>query len=139
MPISVRVRDVMDQNVVYIDSSENLMKAIDLMIKNGVWSLVVVRERLPVGVITERDIIRRCIHKNRDPKKVKAEGIMSAPLITINPDAPIGEAMRIMAEKKIRRVYVVEGGKIIGRVTQTGVFRNMLDVLMALTTLTATL
>ncbi len=139
MPISVRVRDVMDQNVVYIDENENLMKAIDLMIKNGVWSLVVTREGFPVGVITERDIIRRCLHKGRDPNVVKAGEIMSSPLITIGPDEPVGEAMKLMARKNIRRVYVVEGGKIIGRVTQTGAFRNMLDILMALTALTTTL
>lgn len=139
MAISVRVKDVMDKNVVYIDASKNLNEAIELMLKHGVWSLVAVKNDFPVGVITERDIIRKCIRKLRDPSKVKVEEIMSSPLITIGPDEPIGKAMKLMAEKNIRRVYVVEKGKIIGRVTQTGAFRNMLDILIALTEITSTL
>jgi len=125
----------MDDKVYSIDASKTAMEALRTMLEKGVWSLVIEKQGLPVGVVTERDIIRRCIVKGRDMAKVKVEEIESSPLITVAPDAPIGQAMTLMAEKGIRRVYVVEGGKIMGRVTQTGAFQHMLNVVMALSQL----
>ncbi|MDJ0269611.1 MAG: CBS domain-containing protein [Aigarchaeota archaeon] len=134
MPITVRVRDVMDQNVISVEADKSVSDAIKKMLQSGVWSLVVEKDGLPIGVVTERDTLRRCISKGLNPDKVKVEEIMSSPLITIGPDATLGEAMMRMVEKKIRRLYVVEHGKIIGRITQTGLFENMLNIMMALST-----
>ena len=135
MKVSLRVRDIMDDKVVYIDHNEPCIKAIEKMLENGVWSVVVSEDGLPVGVITERDIIRRVIAKGLNVNSVRVGSIMSSPLITIEPDAPISKAMELMATHNIRRVYVVEGGKIIGRVTQTGAFKQLLDALLILTEL----
>jgi CBS domain-containing protein len=73
--------------------------------------------------------------KGLDLNKVRLKDIMSCPLITIGPDASFGEAWRLMVEKNIRRVYVVEEGKIIGRVTRTGLFQKLLDAVLALASL----
>ncbi|MEM1975478.1 MAG: CBS domain-containing protein, partial [Candidatus Caldarchaeum sp.] len=54
---------------------------------------------------------------------------------TISPDASLGEAMAKLVEKNIRRLFVIENGKIIGRVTQTELFENTLNVMMALSAL----
>ena len=135
MPITVKVREIMDKNVVTIDSSSSVSQAIEKMIQAKVWSLIVVRQDLPVGVVTDRDILRRCAAMGHYPDKVKVEEIMSSPIITIEPDATAGEAMRMLTNKDVRRLYVVEGGKIIGRVTQTGLFRSMLDVMTTLASL----
>ncbi len=136
MPISVRVRDAMDKNIVYVDEDKTCMDAINSMLENKVWSVVVTRDELPVGVVTERDIIRRVLSKNMNVDKAKLGEIMSSPLITIAPDEPISRAMEIMAINDIRRVYVVEKGKIIGRITQTEAFRYLLNVLLAISNLT---
>jgi len=135
MPIVVKVRDVMDKKVYILDENKTCMDAIKLMLDKKVWSVVVSRQGLPVGVVTERDIIRRVIAKGRDVEKVKLGEIMSSPLITVSPDEPIGRAMELMARNEIRRIYVVEEGKIIGRVTQTEAFRHILDVMMTLASL----
>ena len=135
MPIVVKVRDVMDTKVVMLDENETCMNALKTMLEKGVWSILVARRGLPVGVVTERDIIRRVITRERDVNKVAIGEIMSSPLITIGPDEPIGRAMELMATHEIRRVYVVEEGKIIGRVTQTEAFRHILDVMMTLASL----
>jgi CBS domain-containing protein len=135
MPITVKVKEIMDKNVVTIDSSGSVSQAIEKMIQAKVWSLIVVRQDLPVGVVTDRDILRRCAAMGHYPDKVKVEEIMSSPIITIEPDATAGEAMRTLTNKDVRRLYVVEGGKIIGRVTQTGLFRSMLDVMTTLASL----
>ncbi len=139
MPIAIKVRDVMDKNVFLVEANEPVMKALQTMIEKGVWSVVITDKGLPVGVITERDILRRCIVKGLDINKCTCKEIMSSPLITIGPDQPLGDAWTIMTEKKIRRVYVVEKGKIIGRVTQTTLFNKLLELVLALSSIKYTL
>ena len=132
MPIAVTVREVMDRNVVAVGSHQQVSQALEKMIQAGVWSLLVERQGLPVGVITDRDILRRCAAMGHFPDKVTVEEIMSSPIITIEPNARAGEALKTRMDKNVRRLYVVEGGKIVGRVTQTGLSRNLLDVMSAL-------
>ncbi len=134
MPITVRVRDVMETNVPTIDANATAMEAVQRMVKENVWSFLVTKDGLPVGVVTERDILRRCIAKGYS-LNMRVEEIMSSPIITIGPDEPVGKALQLMAEKNIRRLYVVEGGKVIGRVTQTKSMESLLDVLMTLQSL----
>ncbi|MEM2339479.1 MAG: CBS domain-containing protein [Nitrososphaerales archaeon] len=122
----------METNIITIDASKTVMDAINSMVKNNVWSLIVEKGGLPIGVVTERDIMRRCAIHQKDATRTTVEEIMSSPIITISPNALIGEAMNIMAEKNIRRVYVVEGGKIIGRITQTLIFNTLLNTLTTL-------
>jgi CBS domain-containing protein len=122
----------MESEIFYIESLETVSGAVKTMIEKGVWSLVVTRSGMPVGVVTERDIIRRCYAKGLSPDATKLDGVMSCPIITIEPDAALGEAMTLMAEKSIRRLYVVDKGKIIGRITQTDAFRKMLSIMAAL-------
>lgn len=126
----------MDRNVVAIGSHQPVSQAIGKMMQAGVWSLLVERQGLPVGVVTDRDILRRCAAMGHYPDKVRVEEIMSSPIITIDPDARAGEALNTMIEKNVRRLYVVEAGKIIGRVTQTGLSKNLLDVMIALGSVT---
>lgn len=130
--IVAKVKDAMDTNVVSVDVSTPISSVIDVMIERGVWSVVVEKQGLPVGVITDRDILRRCLSKRLRPETCRAEEIMSSPLITIPPDESIMEAMKTMALKNVRRLFVVEKGKLIGRVTQAGLFSYILGVLMTL-------
>ncbi|MDG6898289.1 MAG: CBS domain-containing protein [Nitrososphaerota archaeon] len=139
MKVTVKVKDVMDRNVVSVNSIASVSDAIEKMIKSNVWSLVVQRRGLPEGVVTERDVIRRCIAKGLMPGKTPVAEIESTPLITVSPDATIREAMDLMVSKSIRRLFVVDGGRIIGRVTQTELFENMLGVLESLSSISTQL
>lgn len=136
MPITLKVKDVIDDKVVSIDAGEPIENAVKKMLENKVWSLVVEKRGLPQGVVTERDVIRKCLGKGLSPATTPVGKIMSSPLITIGPDAPIREAMDVMAAKEIRRLFVVEKGKIIGRVTQTALFDSTLSVMEVLSSLT---
>ncbi len=126
----------MDDKVYMVDESASCRDALKVMVEKGVWSLLVSREGLPVGVVTERDIIKKVIVKGLSLDGVKVGEIMSSPIITIGPDEPVARAMELMAANDIRRVYVVEEGKVIGRVTQTNAFKKILDLLMLLSDLT---
>ncbi len=134
MPLTLKVRDVMDTKVVQVDGKAPVSDVLKTMLDNNVWSVVVTIDGLPSGVITERDIIRRVIAKGSS-LSVRAQEIMTSPIITISPDASLGEAMAKMVEKNIRRLFVVEKGKIIGRITQTELFENNLNVMMTLSSI----
>lgn len=136
MRISLKVRDIMDDKVFMVDESASCRDALKTMVEKGVWSLLVSREGLPVGVVTERDVIKKVIVKGLSLDGVNVGEIMSSPIITIGPDEPVAKAMELMAANDIRRVYVVEEGKVIGRVTQTNAFKKILDLLMLLSDLT---
>ena len=139
MSIVLKVQDVMDTNVVSIDAGATVADAITTMLKANVWSLLVEKRGLPEGVVTERDVIRRCMGKGLVPDRVPVEKIMTSPLITVGPEATIRNAMGLMEEKNVRRLFVVDKGKIVGRVTQSHLFESTLDVMTSLSSLTGQL
>lgn len=129
------VKHAMDTNIVSVDAKTAALDAIRLMVEKNVWSLVITRNGKFVGVMTERDFLRRCVKPGLDATKTPVEILMSSPLLTIEADAPLGDAMRTMTEKDVRRLYVVQQGRIIGRITQTGLMHKTLEVFLALSTL----
>lgn len=135
MPVTVKVKDVMDTRVVSVGYMTTVDEAVKRMIQNNVWSLVVERKGAPWGVVTERDVLRRCLAKGLSTAKTSVGSISSAPLITIGPEATMREAMERMAAKEVRRLFVVEKGRIIGRITQTEVFQSTIDVMETLSSL----
>jgi len=139
MVVAITVRDLMDKDVVSIDASDSVAEGVDLMVRSKVWSLLVMAGGRPQGVVTERDILRRCINKGLAPTDVKVGTIMSSPLVTIGPDATVREAMSLMVEKDVRRLYVVVGGEVVGRLTQTRLFQSNFDLMMSLSGLTGAL
>lgn len=133
--MTVKARDVMDKNLLFLDASTSVADAVKKMTEKNAWSLIVEKQGLPVGVVTDRDILRRCVSKDLLPAKMSIEEIMSSPLISISPEAFAGEMMEKMVEHSIRRLFVIENGKIIGRVTQTALFQNSLNLMLALSSL----
>jgi len=122
--------------VAAVNSDCTISQALDQMIKLKVWSLIVERRGLPVGVVTDHDILTRCVAKGHSPANMSVEEIMSSPLITIEPGVRAGDALYTMVEKNVRRLYIVDEGKIVGRVTEKGLSRNLLDVMIALHSIT---
>lgn len=132
MAVVSTVREVMDTDVVSIESVATVAEAVRAMINAKVWSLLVAKSGVPQGVVTERDVIRRCVDRGLPPGETKVGEIMSSPLITAGPGTSVRAAMSLMIERDIRRLYIVEGGKVIGRVTQTRLFQSNFDLMMSL-------
>ena len=125
------VRAVMTGNVVTVKPDAPVTKALQVMIKKDLGSLVVVKEGRPVGIITERDVTRRSLHPVRDGKRVYARPVtelMSHPLITVPPSTPIWDAFEKMVTRRIRRLPVVEKGRLIGIVTERDLFKWVIRV-----------
>ena len=111
----------MTAKVLTVSPNTSVAKAAKLMAERGVGSIIIVKSREPVGILTERDLLMKVVSLNLMPSKVKVGKIMSAPILTINPDADIAEAARMMAHSNIRRLPVVERGVLIGILTASDI------------------
>ncbi len=129
--MSVKTEDtlafIMTRKVITVPAKEKVSKALYIMSKNDIGSLVVVDEDRPVGIVTERDIVRRLVNDWETPK-IPVMGLMSHPLITAEPETPSWEAFRTMLKKRIRRLPVLDQGKLVGIVTERDLFRWVLLV-----------
>lgn len=107
----------MTEKVITGTPNMSVAQAAKMMARHGVGSLIIVKNKKPVGILTERDILMKIVSQDLPPSKTPVEKIMSKPVITVGPDVDINEAARIMVQNKIRRLPVVEGGKLIGIIT----------------------
>ena len=120
-----RVRQVMTKKLVSIKTVDQPIVAMQVMTQNDIGSVVVTKDGEPVGILTERDIMRKVCPEGTC-RKVMAEEIMSKPLITIEAEARLGEAEKLMTAEGIRRLLVVvEKGEIVGIITQKDLMRGL--------------
>ena len=117
------VKDIMTKNVVTIEASKTVFDAAELMTEKRLGCLIVVIQSFPVGIITERDIVRRIVAK-RISVDQKITEVMTKTLITVEPDTAIKEAARIMSKNKIHRLPVLEKNKLVGIVAASDFVRN---------------
>jgi len=117
------VREIMTTNVKTVRPFSTVKDVVQKMNKFGIGSVVVVEEDRPVGIITERDVMRSIAEQFFDPSVVKVKDIMSTQLVTISGDASVEEAARLMASRKIKKLPVVEDEKLVGIVTSMDVMR----------------
>jgi CBS domain-containing protein len=125
------IREIVDTAFVTLDENTLVAEAAKALYAQERCTIVVTHldagsgQRIPVGIITERDIIFRVVAQNRGPYKVTLRDIMSAPIITINADKSVEEAMAILNKHKINRLPVVHDSSIIGIVTTGMVMSNI--------------
>jgi len=105
--VSISVEDVMITDVITIKPDYPVKYADSLMKYFGVGCLVVVDEDLPVGILTDNDIVRRVYMMKHDPHLLLVREVMSTPLIWATPSMPLHEAAEIMMEKNVRRLPVI--------------------------------
>ncbi|HSB57827.1 MAG TPA: CBS domain-containing protein [Nitrosopumilaceae archaeon] len=122
MSESTFVKDIMKGSVVSIDSSMTVKDAAEMMDDAEVGGIVVMENNTAAGIITERDIVRRIVAKNKE-HSTKLKDAMSTPLITISPDETVWELAQLMKVKKIHRVPVTSGSKLVGMVTTSDLAR----------------
>ena len=113
----------MTKEVVTIDPNKTVFEAAELMSSKGVGCVIVVIKAFPVGIITERDIVRRIVAKRSSPD-VKVTEVMTKTVITTEPDTSLKEAARLMSTNKIRRLPVLENSKLVGIVVASDFVRN---------------
>ena len=127
MKVTYAVRNIMTRDIVSVEGNASVKEALRRMTERDIGSVVVTRNEKMVGILTERDVMKKCCPEGRC-EVLKAGDIMSSPLVTIEGDAAIGEAAGLMASKKIRRLLVTVNGRIEGIITERDVMRATLDV-----------
>ncbi|NOS61446.1 MAG: CBS domain-containing protein [Nitrosarchaeum sp.] len=112
------VKDVMISDLTTLDASTSIKDAAKLMDKNNIGCIIVTKNQLPIGILTERDFVKRIAAKEK-PSTTSLEEVMSSPLIEVKPDETVWEAAQIMKTNNIHKLPVKKDNKIIGIVTAT--------------------
>ena len=114
-----QVRDIMQKKVITIELQKTVQNAAVILKEKHISFLVVVKDSKPVGVISERDIVRKVVAENVDPKSTQLEVIMSKNFKWVEPNASIESAVQKMLNNNIRRLVVLEDENLAGVITQT--------------------
>lgn len=114
-----QIRDIMEKNVVTINHDKSSLDAACSMKENGISFLVVMKNEEPIGVVTESDFVRKLVASDKVASKVPLSEIMSYKFRSVEPSTEIEAAVQKMLNNKIRRLLVIDDGKLVGVITQT--------------------
>ncbi len=110
------VKDVMINKVSTLDSSSMIKDAAKIMDSKNIGCIIVTQEEVPIGILTERDFVRRIASKEK-PLTSPLSEVMSSPLISIDPDETVWEAAEEMKVNNIHKLPVLQANKVIGIIT----------------------
>lgn len=119
--VALRLSDVMQPSVLTIPFTATTADAARMMEERDVGCLIVTDGGGVVGILTERDLLRKVMAGGGEARQVRVSEIMTREVLTASPGTPLGRAVSLMAEKRIRRLPVVENGRLVGIVTATDI------------------
>ncbi len=114
-----QIRDIMEKNVITIGHDKSSLDAAKLISEKDISFLVVVKDGNPIGVVSERDFVRKITAEDKQSSKIPLSEIMSFKFRWVDPTTEIEEAVQKMLNHNIRRLLVLENEKLVGVVTQT--------------------
>jgi CBS domain-containing protein len=115
------VRDAMTQDPRSIGTSASVVEAARLMREQHIGSLPVTDDERLVGMITDRDITTRVVAESAAPEATSVGDVYSRDLISVEPDNDLDQALQLMARHQVRRLPVVENGRLVGMVAQADI------------------
>ena len=130
---SMFVRDIMAVNVVSMPPDASIFEVSKAMAEMDIGSVIIADKDRPLGIITESDIVRRVVVREKDTKTTTASEVMSSPIIHVEPGTGLTEAMRVMAKSNIRRVAVLKNNTLAGIITSRDLLRwspELIDILV---------
>ena len=114
-----QIRDIMQKNVVTIEHDKSALDAAKLISEKDISFLVIVKDEKPIGVVTERDFVRKIDSEDKQSSKIPLSEIMSFKFRSVEPSTDIEDAVQKMVNNNIRRLVVLENEKLVGVITQT--------------------
>ncbi|MCK4633960.1 CBS domain-containing protein [Candidatus Bathyarchaeota archaeon] len=121
MPL--KVEDVMVKEVITVDVNSTVKQAADIMNKFEIGCLIATKDGKAIGILTERDLLKRIISEAKSPRRTKVAAVMSKPIIVVEPNMDLEEATKLMFKMRIKKLPVVEHGQLKGLVTLTDLAR----------------
>ena len=121
-----RAADIMTKNVTVIQEDETLRQAAERLASDDIGVLPICDSKKQIrGVLTDRDIVVHVIARGKDPANTRASELEQGEIVTIRPDDSIEHACDLMAQYKVRRLPVVEDGRVVGMVSQADVAKSV--------------
>ena len=137
---SISISEIVNKDVKVIEQEQNIFDTSKVMIDNNIGSVVVIdnnESKNPVGIVTERDVVRIVSTFALSDLQVPIRKLMSYPLITLSHNASVLDAMKLMNERKIRRVIILNESTLIGIVTEHDIFNLLMSNKELITTVIA--
>lgn len=119
----MEIEDVMVKEVVTINADSTARAAVKLMNQHEIGCLVAVESNKIVGILTERDLLRRVLEESKDPTRIKVREIMSKKLVVGTPTMDVTDAARRMLKNEVKKLPIVVDGKLVGILTLTDIVR----------------
>ena len=130
--MSLKVEDVMIKNVITVNPDATVKEAVEIMNEHEIGCLVVMEGNKLVGILTERDMLKRVLGESRNSEKTKVREIMTTSVITTSPTTDLEEAAKLMFERNVKKLPVVMEGKLVGLVTLTDLARFQPEIIRLL-------
>ena len=127
---SEQVSAIMSTKVVTVKAADKVSKALHVMVRHKIGSVIAVEKGRPVGILTERDISTR-VAKGQNVRGMVVRNAMSKPLVTVAPSAEVWQAVEQMVRKGIRRLPVIDNYRLVGMITERDIFRWVIMVAYA--------
>ncbi|MFT4307833.1 MAG: cyclic nucleotide-binding/CBS domain-containing protein [Candidatus Woesearchaeota archaeon] len=121
------VRDVMKSDVVTMSPTQNVIEAAHEMSSKNIGCIIVIERKKPIGIVTERDLVKKVLAKNKG-NDIELRDVMTKDPLTLKPDTSIIDTARMMKRNRIRRFPIIEKGILVGVVTETDVLYGMNDM-----------
>ena len=118
----MKIRELMVENIISVPSNASVREAVRIMNKNRIGCLLVVDSIS--GILTERDVLERIVEKGKNPRKTEVSKIMTKHVTVGTPDMELVDATKLMFQKNVEKLPIVEGGKLVGLVTMTDIARG---------------
>ena len=118
----LRLRDSVETYMrtppVMVLSSDSVLIVAERMYADNIGAVIVMRRGSPAGIITERDILKKIVIDRKNPAKTTAQEVMSTPLVWIESNETVADALELMRENNVRRLAVIRNGRLVGMVTE---------------------
>jgi predicted transcriptional regulator len=103
---------------VEVSSTDSVTKLVETMLRNNVSSILIAENGNPLGVISDKEILREIVEKHRDPTKTRAKDLQYTPLVVLDEAEAVTNALKVMREMQAKRVAVVKNGQLVGMLTE---------------------
>ena len=125
-----QIRDIMEKNVVTIEDDKTALDAAHLISEKDVSFLVIMKNNIPVGVLSESDFVKRLAADDKKASEVIVSEIMSSNFRWVEPETEIEDAIQKMHNNNIRRLVILDNSKLAGVITQTDLTGFLRDKLL---------
>jgi len=122
--MTIKVKDLMRTDIAIVDFNSNVIDAAKIMKSKSVGYAIIMKDDVPIGIVTERDITWKIVAEGLDAHQINIYKIASSPLISVDPDADLSVAANLMEKYSIRRLPVIKDNKLYGIITATDIIKH---------------